>query len=497
MGDNLLALDLGTSNLHCLVSDAKGSVIASSASRVETYSPPEGPQLAREMNAGNIMDITRQVVTNCLKEAGISAKDIIAIGITGQRQGIALMDEAGGELLLSPNIDLRASFDGLSLEERWGEEMYGITGHFPLLLLAAAKIYWVRENRPDIFRRLRCLLTLPGWLVYRMTGEVVCEPSLAASAGLLDIRNHQRPTNLLSNFGVSSEMLPPLMKAGMVAGLLKESVAKHLGLLPGTPVTLSGADTQCGLLGMGVLEAFQTGIVAGWSCSVQSLTKQPCQDAQTNSWNGCYLMDGLWTLEANLGDAGNAHRWLKTMLMGKEMPWEYADSLAESMEPGSGGVTCFLGPNPRSAAKARLQRGGVTFQTPLSYEEANPGQVLNAFYENLSYSLKANIGSMESITGQTSKMLNLGGGMAQSLVLAKTISDVLGRPVRRSTCHDVSALGASMAAATAAGLYANLAEACQAMSSGFELVEPDVVRNLEYQGLFEQWKSLYQRIQDS
>jgi len=208
-------------------------------------------------------------------------------------------------------------------------------------------------------------------------------------------------------------------------------------------------------------------------------------------------MDRLWTLEANLGDAGNAHRWLKEMILGKEMSWEYADSLAEGIDPGSGGVSCFLGPSPVSAAKARLKKGAISFPIPLSYQESSPGQILHAFYESLAYSLKANIEGMEKVTGRSSKTLHIGGGMAQSTVLMKVIADALGRPVRRSTSPNVSALGASMAAAVASGLYSSLADAARGMVSSFELLEPETVRTLEYQDLSKQWKLLYQRIQDN
>lgn len=497
MGDNLLALDLGTSSLHCAITDVKGRVLASSASRVQVRTPRDGPRLARELDAQKIMADVTHLVTRCLKDANISARDIRAVGVTGQRQGIALLDGDDKELMLSPNIDLRASFEGLAMQEEWGIEVYKTTGHFPLLLLAPAKIHWARKNKPDIIHRLRHLLTLPGWLVYRLTGEATCEASLAASTGLLNIYNRQRPASLLSNIGVPMEKLPPLAESGAVAGILKESAAKSLGLLPGIPVTLAGADTQCGLLGMGLMDYGQTGVVAGWSCAVQSITKQPRHDTQMNFWTGCYPIDGMWTLEANLGDAGNAHRWLKEMLMGKEMPWEYADSLAEATEPGSEGVTCFLGPSLSSAPRAKLQRGGITFNTPLSYEETNPGQILHAFYENLAYSLKENVPAMEKVNGYSSETLHIGGGMAQSAVLAKTIADVIGRPVRRATGPDVSSIGASMAAASAAGIYSNLSEACREMASDLEVFEPEMVRTLEYQELFQQWKLLYQRIQDS
>jgi sugar (pentulose or hexulose) kinase len=443
------------------------------------------------------MDAGRHLIIKCLKEANIPAREIRAIGITGQRQGIALLNDRGEELMLSPNIDLRASFEGLSLEEQYGDSMHEVTGHSPLLLLAPAKVHWLRENRPNEFQDLCHILTLPAWLVYRLTGNAVCETTLATAAGLLDVKSGERPLALLSNFGVSPASLPPLVNPGATAGYLDKDIASSWGLSSGIPVTLAGADTQCGLLGMGLMDPLQTGVVCGWSCAAQSITNQPLCDIQKNCWTGCYLSDGLWTLEANLGDAGNAHRWLKEMLMGKEMPWEYADSLAEEMEPGSGGVTCFVGAAPVSATKARLKRGAIAFPTPLSYQETNAGQVLHAFYESLAYSLKANIGSIEKITQQPSKVLNFGGGTAQSSVLAQTIANVLGRPLCRSTNPDVSALGASMAAATAAGLYSNLHEACKEMASAFEIVEPETVCTLEYQELFEQWKSLYQRIQDN
>ena len=66
----------------------------------------------------------------------------------------------------------------------------------------------------------------------------------------------------------------PLVRAGTIVGYVTPSGAIDTGLLPGTPVAVAGADTQCGLLGMGILDNHQVGIVAGWTTPLQMVTEK-------------------------------------------------------------------------------------------------------------------------------------------------------------------------------------------------------------------------------
>ena len=497
MAANLLALDLGTSSINCMVTEGCGTPLAAAEAPVRYFTPSGFSELTWEFAPQEVLDTLGSLVVNALKEAKTQGSKIKSIGITSQRQGVVFLDSKGKELLTSPNVDLRAIFEGVTLDEELGPEIYSVTGHLPSLLLAPARIQWLQQNQPDNYKRLSRLLTMAGWLAFRLTCNAACEPSLAAGAGLLDVKNRERCTALLKRLNVPESVLPPLVQAGDVVGGLIPELADRWGLQPGTAVTLAGADTQCGLLGMGLASSGQTGAIAGWSCALQVLTTKPCYDIAMDTWVGCYPTEDLWVAESNLGDAGNAHRWLKDTLLGSDVPWEVAEELATVVPAGSNGVLCFLGPGPLSAGKAGLSRGGLLFPTPLRFQETSQGQLLHAFLENLAYSMKTNLDTLNRVTGLQHDVLYIGGGMARSETLARIIADVLDCEIRRSSVSQVSVRGAALVAAVAAGFYSTMREAVESSLPLWQPVEPDSINALEYQEHYQEWVELYHKLQDS
>ena len=495
MSPNLLALDIGTSNVHCMVTDDKCVPLVDKNCYMRYFTPSDGPELAREFDPSEVMSTVERLVARVIKAAGISRKDIQAIGVTGQRQGVVFVDGHGKELLTSPNVDLRAVFEGALLDEAYGPAIYRTCGHSPSLLLAPARLRWLAQNQSDTHKELRSLLTVPAWLTYRLTGVMACEPSLAAATGLLEISTRKRCYDLLEKLDLSSSLLPPLYNAGEVIGGLNSELANRWGLMPGTPVTLAGADTQCGLLGMGLASYGDVGIVAGWSCALQTVTKAPIYDDTMNSWVGCYPTQESWVFESNLGDIGNAHNWLKNALLGENAPWEMVNKAATIVPPGSNGILCYLGSGPRSAISSGLGRGGLLFPIPLRYQEPQAEQFIHASWENLAYSVKANLTTVQRITGSHNDTINLGGGMAQSNGLAQVVADILGRKIRLSKVSHVSVLGAARVAAVAAGTYTSIDEAAKSSSSEAVTLEPNLTNTLEYQGHFQEWKRLYYKLQ--
>ena len=497
MAANLLGLDFGTSSLHCVVSDAQGRCLSDSHTPIRYFTPDGESELTREFHPQEVLDTAARLTARSLAQANVASSEVAAVGITSQRHGLVFLDDDGHEVLISPNVDLRAAFEGAALQEEMGAALYDATGQFPAMLLAPAKLRWLQNNRPALRKSVAHILTVAGWLTFKLTGKITCEPSLAAGVGLLDPRSANRNGATLSKMGVPPSMLPPTSATGTIADRLQPDAARRWGLAPGTPVTLAGADTSCGLVGMGLTRPGDTGLVAGWSASMQTVTDSPRPDPQAKAWFSPFPIPGRWVSEVNLGDAGNAHRWLKDLLLGPDATFAQADALAASAPVGSNGYLSYLGPAPITAPEAGLRRGGLLFPIPLLYRSPTSSEALRAFWESLAYSVKANLADLERASGQKSPVLHLGGGMARSPLFASILASVLGRRVRRSTTPHVSLRGAVAAASVAAGIHPNLVEAAEAMAPRWIDAEPDPSDALEYQEFYLAWKNLYHRIQDA
>ena len=491
-----MGLDVGTGTLHCLLTDSLGRPI-SSASAPMCYFTPEGcSYLAKEFNPDTALDALGRLVGQVMKQSEIKSRDITAIGITSQRQGTVFLDEEGREIYSGPNIDLRALFEGAAIDEELGSEIYATTGHFPSLLLAPARLRWFRGNRPGIYEKVRTILTIASWLAYRLTGCLASEPSLEAEAGLLDIIRRERSPNLMGKLDVSLPLLPPLTQEGIPSSGLSSQMSTLLGLRPGIPVVIAGPDTQCGLLGMGLVKAGQLGAVIGWSGALQVLTSRPRLDGEMRTWVGCQPQGNLWVSESNIGEAGSAYKWLKDILLDSNTSFDEAELLAQQASGAPEGVSAFLGPGPMASAKAGLTRGGLSFPTPLSFQETTRGQLLRAALENITYSVKSNLDVLRQVTDLNTEVLYLGGGMSNSRTLAASLANVLGFPVRRSHVPQVSARGAALAAAWITDSYLSLEQAAEAVSEDYDEVEPDSASAVsQYQDYYCQWLHLYEHLQ--
>ena len=446
MASPILALDVGTSSCHCLLADDEGSSLAAASSPIAYHTPRDGPELAREFDPEQVLSTLGSLITQVLGEAGVPPGSIDFIALTSQRQGLVLLDSAGAELACCPNIDLRAVFEGASIDEQRGDQVYRTTGHTPSLIMAPARLTWFENHEPGIFQRIDTVLSVAGWLMYRLTGRKLGERCMEGEAGLLNISSGARCHRLLDSLGFPRGLLPSMPGRGAPHRSAAGPLAQEWGLKKGAEVILAGPDTQCGLLGMGLTQPGQVGALLGWSGAIQAITDAPCLHPDRATWAGRYLLDDLWVAEANLGEVGSSYAWLKDLLLGAGSPISQADDLAaDAPEDGSGILAC-LGPGPESAFTAGLRRGGLLFPTPFTYRRPTAAGFFRAALEDIAFSAKANLSCLDHLTGRATDILHIGGGMARSGPLASIMADVLGIPVRRSRTPQATARGAVLRA---------------------------------------------------
>ena len=274
----VLAIDAGSSGCRVLVFDVAGSAVSSACHRWTYDSPPDVGPLGREFNPAAFWGAICHVIRESVSQAGVRPSDIVAVSSTSQRHGVVFLDKEGNELYSRPNTDLRALMEGFSIDAEHGGELRRITGHSPAFLFAPAKLQWFKANRPAVYDRIATLLTINNWILYRLSGRRVAEPSGDSDTGLVDIGNLCWSPDLQKTFDLARGVCPEMTAAGTCVGAVSAEAADQTGLATGTLVVVGGADTQCGLLGMGVKDQGQVGIVAGWSAAIQMVTDGPIFD---------------------------------------------------------------------------------------------------------------------------------------------------------------------------------------------------------------------------
>jgi autoinducer 2 (AI-2) kinase len=472
--DRVLVVDAGTSALRAVLvaPDGATQIVVSEPWRM--FTPEDAAPFGREFDAAEVC-----AALGRLLDAASSRRDQIAgVAFTGQREGLVFVDETGKALLVSPNIDARASAEGMAIDAKHAEAVYRATGHLPSLMQVPAKFAWLRERRPRTAERVRHAVPLADWLASTLTGTAVASRSLAAENGMLDITGGAPPEEVWSMLGVPSSLVPPVVIDGSAGG--ECSVAPFAG----TPVVLCGGDTQCALVGMGAVTVGSAGVSAGWSAPVQLVTASPVFDAEMRTWTATHVVPQRYVVESNAGETGRVWEWLLSMLA---LSAPDADALAAASPAGANDVMISLGAPRMNAAAMNAGVGGITFPLPIVMAAPDRADLVRAMLESIAFAVRANLEQAEQVAGVRVAELRLGGGMSRSPLFASILAAVIGRPVVVASTPETSALGAAALAAAAFGIHDAFDGAMDAMVRPSRTIEPDARASAEYEDVYQRW----------
>ena len=485
-----MGLDLGGKRGRCLLLDVE------SGAAVSTSRPWQ-----HRMTAGFGYDLDTVEVWRCIGEAAREAMakvvarspDVLAVSTTGMRHGSVVLDARGKVLLATPTRDARGAMHSLQLAAERGREFHERTGHFPAPLFTASRLLWMADSAPELLGRAHAVLGLSDWLAYRLAGKMVAEPSVASESGLFEVSARQWADDLIRSLGLPRHLFPEVASSGTTLGSLSKDAALHLGLQPGIPVVTGGGDTQCGLLGTGVVGAGQMAIIAGSTMPVQRVIERGFIDTEARLWTSHHVVPGRWTIESNGGPSGDMIDWLAGVLYA-EVGDPTAALFAEASQSvmGAEGIVSSLGAEVFNASRLRLPLGHLTLSPMMVPDDPSRRRHLaRAVVEGLAYAAKANIELLQQAAANGSvEAIRLAGGMSKSQFFAQILADVLGVPVEVAKVPECSALGAAICAGVGAGLYSNLVDGAKRFGGGLRGFMPDPARRAAYQSHYTRWMEL-------
>ena len=132
-----MVIDAGTSCIRCHIVDNSGHIVKTQQVNWPESVMDERLPLAREFNPKQISNAIYSLIN---KTTGSLDLEIKSVAVTGMRQAITVLDRHNHEIYISPNIDLRAIFEGSEIDSKHGAEIYATTGRLPSFLFANAKL---------------------------------------------------------------------------------------------------------------------------------------------------------------------------------------------------------------------------------------------------------------------------------------------------------------------------------------------------------------------
>ncbi len=246
----VIGLDLGTTTAKALVQDVAGGEVALVSARTSWTTVSGGTQTTAHAMLALAVDLLDRAVQNA--EQHVGRVRVLGVGVTGLAESGVLLDALG-----EPCAPVIAWFDkrGAREIERVGGRATGLAEQFARRTglpwdsqASFAKLLWLQSVGYPLTAAHRWS-SVPEWVVHRLGGQLVREPSLASRTGLVDQATGAVWEAGLWAAGLPTTLLPPPMTAGTSAGSLR-----HAGLpsaLQGAVLTVAGHDHPVAAVGVG------------------------------------------------------------------------------------------------------------------------------------------------------------------------------------------------------------------------------------------------------
>jgi glycerol kinase len=448
----IAAIDQGTASSRCLIFDRRARIVSVGQKEHEQIYPQPGWV---EHDAREIWRNVLEVVARALDLAQLAPSDLLALGISNQRETTVLWDHATGEPVHNAINwqDTRTDHLVRELAGDAGQDRFRERCGLPLATyFSGPKIRWLLDEVPGLLARAEAgeilFGTMDSWLIWNLTGRHLTDVTNASRTMLMNLRTLDWDDVLLDAVGVPRAMLPEIRPSTEIYGEAREPLA-------GLPVAAALGDQQAALFGQTCFALGETKCTYGTgSFLVMNTGERPVQSASgLLTTVGCKVGDQppTYALEGSIAVTGALVQWFrdKVTLIGSAPEIE---TLARTVEDNGGCyfVPAFSGlfaPHWRSDARGVI--AGLTGYI-------SKGHLARAVLEATAWQTREVVDAMNADAGVEIGTLRVDGGMTANNLLMQFLADVLDVPVVRPIVAETVSLGAAYAAGLSVGFWPNV-----------------------------------------
>jgi autoinducer 2 (AI-2) kinase len=494
-----LAIDAGTGSCRAVVFDLAGSQLGL-GQREWAHAPEPGVPGSQVFDTAGGWRLICECVREALAAADARPGRVAAVSATSMREGMVLYDRGGREIWACPNVDSRAGDEAVELIRSGAAETIYEDGGDWVSITSPARFRWIRRHRPEVYAAIAHMGMLSDWIVTRLSGEFATDPSAGSSSGLFALAERTWSDRVLDLIELPREVLPPVCDPGTVAGAVTAQAARETGLAEGTPVVIGGADTQLGLIGLGLTDPNRRTVVGGTFWQATATLDEALIDPLRRLRTLCHSTPSQWMIEGIGFYSGFAFRWFRDAFCDLEREraaasgrssYELMEESATSVPPGAGGVVGLFSNVMHAKSWVQTAPGFLGFDIG-DPAESGKKECIRAIQEAAAYAALGHFEIVGELTGRPLTDVVFTGGSANGRLWPQILADVLGVPVTVPRARESTALGAAMYAAVGAGLAENVAEL--GARTRFEATfEPDAAVHETYLELFARWRAIYER----
>src|SRR5215208_643009 len=463
MSNYIAAIDQGTTSTRCIVFDHGGNIIVVDQKEHEQIYPKPGWV---EHDALEIWTRTQEVIDGALRKGNLSARDILAVGITNQRETTVVWDKNTGKPIYNAIVwqDTRTDAIINELAKNGGQDRFRSKTGLPLATyFSGPKLKWILDHVEGAREKAQNGELLFGnidtWLIWNLTGHQVhiTDVTNASRTMLMDLNTLDWDDEILNLLEIPRAVLPMIKSSSEIyghvgAGSSRPNGDESFSHLQGIPVSGDLGDQHAALFGQTCFNPGEAKNTYGTGCFMLLNTgEKPVPSKSGLLTTLGYKIGGqkaVYALEGSIAITGALIQWLRDNL-GIIKSSAEVETLARSVEDNGGiyFVPAFSGlyaPYWKSDA-----RGAIVGMT----RYITKAHIARAALEATAYQTREVLDAMEADSGVKLTALKVDGGMVFNELLMQFQSDILDVPVIRPKVAETTALGAAYAAGLAVGFW--------------------------------------------
>jgi L-fuculokinase len=489
--DLAIVFDCGAINLRVIAINTKGEIEASEAVSNSISEDPFYP-------GGKIWDVEELWVKFCdLSRKVLSQIDENrVVGVTVTTFGVdGTFISKSGEMLY-PVISWqcpRTQPIMQSINKYFPlERLYEISGVFPYAFNTINKVLWFKENRPDVLDKAEHFLFMPSLFLLKLGGCKINDATMMGTSMMADLQSRGFSEEIISSLGLSPSLFGKIGEPGDKVGKISGSAANLTGLPEGTPLFLTGHDTQFAIFGSGA-DLNQPVLSSGtWEILMvrsDHFTASPVE-IKEGITTEADAEPGIFTIGQNWMGSGVLEWFTRHFYPGLngDMLYETLISEAEMVGPGEHGLTI----DP-SFFKDGAVKGGCIYGLTI---HTTRGQLARAVLESLAFRLREGLEKLQTAGRFRAEQIFCVGGGSKNRLWNQLRADVCNVPVALIDQKETTVLGAALFVFTGAGCYSNVCEARERIPYHPQVIEPSVNTKI-YNRLYHEYICLKEKLSTS
>ncbi len=447
----MLGVDIGTTSTKAVIFNRAGEVVAQQSKEYPLNTPVPG---AAEQDVNEILRAVKYTIKDVLSVSGIDKGALMFISFSAAMHSLIAVNDSGEALTANLTwADQRSEPYVKILKHNQGHELYLRTGTPIHPMSPLAKIIWLKNERPEVYRQTAKFISIKEYVFYHFFDQYIIDYSIASATGLFNLSDLDWDDQALEVAGINRNQLSRIVPTTERLEGLKKEVASELGIPQDLPFIIGANDGVLANLGVNAIRPGVVALTIGTSGAIRTVTNRPVTDPKGRIF--CYaLTDKHWVIGGPVNNGGMIMRWLRDEIGYQEVenakalgrdPYDVITEKITHIPAGAEGLIFHPYLAGERAPLWNAQARGSFFGLAMHHKKEH---MMRAVLEGININMYTVMLALKEMIGIPNR-IHATGGFAKSEVWRQMLADIFNQEVHVPASVESSCLGAAVL-----GLYA-------------------------------------------